>query len=190
MKITFITTNKHKFQEVKAILVDYPIELEHLDMEYEENHDDSLEEIAMDAAEKLANKLNKPIILEDTGLFFAAYQNFPGALSKFIFNSLGYEGIFKLLAGKKRSAHFKTVTAFCQPGKKPQLFTGIMKGKITEKVFDQDKNFMPYDRIFIPQGEKKTISSMSLKKKNTFSQRGQAFRKFGEYIKKAALSAS
>lgn len=190
MKVVFITTNKHKFEEVKAILADYPIELEHLNIEYEENHNASLEDIARDAAQKLANQLNKPIILEDTGLFFDAYENFPGALPKFVFATLGYKGIFKLLAGESRAAFFKTVAAFCQPGKTPQLFIGIMPGEITEKVFDQDKDAMPYDRIFIPKGETKTISSMSLKKKNTFSQRGEAFRKFGNYIKSVSPSAS
>jgi len=183
MKISFVTTNPHKFKEVKDILSDYPVELEHLDMEYEENHDASLEEIARQAAAQLAQQLNKPIVLEDTGLFFEAYKNFPGALPKFVFETLGYRGILKLLDGEIRDAHFKTVAAFCAPGEKPQLFTGLMKGKITEKVFDEDKDAMPYDRIFIPAGETKTISSMSLSKKNSFSQRGTAFRKFGEYIK-------
>lgn len=80
MKIEFITTNKHKFQEVQDILKDFPIELEQLDMEYEENHDAGIEDIARDAAKKLANELNRQIVLEDTGLFFEAYDGFPGAL--------------------------------------------------------------------------------------------------------------
>lgn len=46
MKVIFITTNKHKFQEVQGILKEYPVELEQLDMEYEENHDEGLEIIA------------------------------------------------------------------------------------------------------------------------------------------------
>jgi len=187
MKIAFITTNKHKFREVREILEDYPVELEHTDLEYEENHDASLENIAKTAAQKLASQLNKPVILEDTGLFFAAYNNFPGALPKFVFYSLGYQGIFKLLAGVSRQAHFKTVAAFCRPGGKPVLFEGIMHGQITPEVHNANKDVMPYDKIFIPQGKTKTISDMTLEEKNTFSQRAQAFRKFGEYIRKASV---
>ena len=184
MKITFITTNKHKFKEVRDILKDYPVELDWLDMDYEENHDEGLEEIARGAAKKLADKLNSPIVLEDTGLFFEAYNNFPGALPKFVINSIGFKGIFKLLDGESRKAYFKTVAAFCEPGSEPVLFEGIMKGKITEKIYNENKNEMPYDKIFILEGKTKTISEMTLEEKNSFSQRSKSFKKFGEYIKK------
>ncbi len=184
MEIYFVTTNKHKFQEVRDILSDYPIKLEHLDMEYEENHDAGLEEIARQAAVKLSRQLNKPVILEDTGLFFEAYPHFPGALPKFVFETLGYKGIFKLLESETRKAYFKTVAAFCQPDKEPKLFTGLMRGKITNKIYDEEKDAMPYDRIFIPDSKTKTISRMPLSKKNSFSQRGIAFRKLGDHIKK------
>lgn len=183
MKVSFITTNKHKFEEVSDILKDYSVELEHLPMEYDENHDFSMEDIAKTAAKKLADELGKAIILEDTGLFFEAYDNFPGALPKFVFNTLGYKGIMKVLDGESRKAYFKTVAAYCEPGKEPVIFEGVMEGEITSEVFDEDKDTMPYDRIFIPIGYDKTISSMEMDLKNSFSQRGKAFRKFGEYMR-------
>lgn len=182
MKIIFITTNKHKFEEVQDILRDYPIELERLFMEYEENHDFGIEEIARGVARKLAIEIGKPILLEDTGLFFEAYEGFPGALPKFVFNTLGHKGIFKLLQGESRKAYFKTVAAYCEPNKEPVLFDGIMRGDITNEVYNEDKDVMPYDRIFIPQGASKTISDMTLEEKNALSQRAEAFKKFGDYI--------
>lgn len=184
MRIAFITTNKHKFQEVQDILKDYPIELEHLSMEYEENHDFSIEEIARSAAKKLAEKLKRPVVVEDTGLFFEAYPGFPGALPKFVFNALGYAGILKLLKAGDRRAYFKAVVGFCEPSQSPALFKGTMKGNITEEVYDIDKDVMVYDRIFIPKGKDQVISKMSLKEKNSFSHRRKAFLKFGEYIVK------
>lgn len=183
-KIVFVTTNKHKFQEVKSILKDYPIELERVSLEYEENHDQGIEKIARRAAKKLANELKKPVMVEDTGLFFKAYHNFPGALPKFVINSLGFKGIFKLLEGESREAHFKIAAAFCEPGGEPVLFEGIMKGKITKKVYNKDKDVMPYDKIFIPEGQNKTISDLTMKEKNSLSHRAEAFRKFGKYIAK------
>lgn len=183
MKVSFITTNRHKFEEVKDVLKEYPIELEHLDMGYEENHDLEMEEIAKNAVKKLADNLNKAVVVEDTGFFFKAYNNFPGALPKFVFNTLGYKGIFKLLKEEPREAFFKTVAAFCEPGKNPVIFDGIMKGTIAHEIHNPEKDVMPYDRIFIPEGEKRTISDMSIKEKNAFSQRANAFRKFGEFIK-------
>jgi XTP/dITP diphosphohydrolase len=184
MKIYFVTTNKHKFAQVKEILKDYPIEMEHLDMSYDENHDDSMQDIAKTAAKKLANELKKPIVLEDTGLYFKAYNGFPGALPKFVFNTIGFKGIFKLLEGESRKAYFIAVAAFCEPGKEPVLFEGIMNGKIDTKVHDEEKDDMPYAKIFIPEGSRKTFSSMTLEEKSNISHRGEAFKKFGEYVKK------
>ena len=153
MKIAFITTNKHKFEEVQALLKDYDIELIHEELEYDENHDHGIEEIAKNAAKKLADELGRPVILEDTGLFFEAYEGFPGPLPKFIIQTLNFKGIFKLLKGENRNAYFKTVAAFCEPKKDPILFEGIMNGKITEEIHNEEKDSMPYDKIFIPDGE-------------------------------------
>lgn len=186
MTVTFVTTNQHKYQEVSDILAEFPIKLVHLNRAYEENHDASLQHIASSAAKKLATELDQPIILEDTGLFFDAYPNFPGALPKFVFQTLGYEGILKLLNGSPRGAYFKTVAGFCEPRGEPTLFEGKMAGTITPEVHSLDKDAMPYDRIFMPVGKQVTISDMSLSEKNTFSQRAQAFRAFGEYIKNRA----
>ena len=184
MKLSFITTNKEKFLEVQNLLKDYPIELEQLDIEYEENHDLSMEEIAKTASKKLANELNKPIVLEDTGLFFEAYEGFPGALPKFVIKTLGFKGIFKLLEGESRKAYFKTVAAFCKPGENPVTFEGIMKGEIKQgEPSDKGSDFMPYDKVFIPEGKDRTISEMTIEEKNSFSQRAKAFRKFGEFVK-------
>jgi len=185
MKIYFVTTNKHKFKEVSNLLKDYPFELEQLNVEYDENHDLGMEEIAKRAAKQLADKLNKPIVLEDTGLFFEAYEGFPGPLPKFVIKTLNFKGIFKLLEDESRKAYFMTVAAFCKPREEPIIFKGKMHGTITKKIHNKDKDEMPYDKIFTPEGKEMTISSMSIEEKNKFSQRAEAFKKFGEYIKNA-----
>mgnify|MGYP001054054464 CR=1 FL=1 len=65
-------------------------------------------------------------------------------------------------------------------------FDGKMKGEITSEIMNPDKDFdfMPYDRIFVPGGKKITISDMTMKEKNSLSQRFKAFRKLGEFLKK------
>lgn len=182
LKILFITTNKHKFQEVRDILAEFDIEVEHELMKYPEDNEDDMEEVSKKAAKLLAEKFGKPVVLEDTGLFFEAYNDFPGAQPKFIFNAIGYDGIFRLLKDKNRNAYFKTVAGYCEPGEEPVLFEGIMRGRITEKVFNEDRDSMPYDRVFIPDGYNVTISDMDMETKNSFSQRAQAFKKFGRFL--------
>ena len=181
-KIIFVTTNKHKFKEVKAILAEYNIEAEQLVMEYEEDKEADMEEISRKAAKLLADKLDKELIVEDTGLFFKTYNNFPGALPKYIFNGIGFEGIFRLLKGQDRSAYFKSVIGYCKPGGEAVVFDGVMNGKINAKVIKPKADAMPYDHIFIPEGYNKAIVEMDMALKNSFSQRGQAARKLGDYL--------
>jgi len=168
--------------EAGQALSAFGIDVKQLDVEYEENHDADIKEIALTAASKLSQDLQIPIVVEDTGLYFDAFPKFPGAMPRFVFNSLDYKGIFKLLADEDRGAYFKTVAAYCAPGNKPVTFTGTMKGKITDVIHNEDTDAMPYDRIFIPTGETKTISDMTLEKKNSFSQRGKVFKQLGEYL--------
>lgn len=182
-KLTFITTNKHKVEEVSAVLKNYGVQVEQKSMEYEEDKEAGMEEIVKKGAKELSQKLHESLFVEDTGLFFKAYNNFPGAYPKFIYHAIGYDGIFRLLVGKDRSAYFKTVIGYCEPNGDPVCFEGIMNGQITTEVFDPDVEIMPYDRIFIPKGYDRPIVKMKLEEKNSFSQRGQAARKLGEYLK-------
>lgn len=183
-EITFITTNKHKVKEISVILKEFNIKVKQINLDYEEDKEDSLEAVSKKAAKFLANKLKKPIIVEDTGLFFKAYNNFPGALPKFVFQGIGYAGIFRLLKNKNRQACFKTVVGYCQPRKKPVVFSGEMHGRITSKIIKPQIDAMLYDHIFIPKGYKKAIVEMSIEEKNSFSQRGKATRKLGKFLNK------
>ena len=182
-ELIFITTNIHKVEEVIDFLKKYNIKIKQVKMDYEEDKEADMEEISKKAAKYLANKLKKPVIVEDTGLFFKAYNNFPGAQPKFVINSIGFDGIFRLLEGKNREAYFYTAIGYCAPKSQPKLFIGKMSGKITSKVIKPKIKAMPYDHIFVPEGSAKTIVEMSLNEKNILSQRGEAARKLGKYLK-------
>lgn len=182
MKVYFATKNKHKLMEAKAVLAESDIDVEQIKASYPEDKDDLMENVARKGARLVADKLKKPVVVEDTGLFFEAYPGFPGPMPKFVFEKIGYEGIFRLLKDRNRNAYFKTVAAYCESGEEPILFDGVMKGRITEKVFNEDRDAMPYDRIFVPDGYDVTISDMELETKNSFSQRAQAFKKLARYL--------
>ena len=185
MKLTFITTNRHKFEEITDILKPYPIELSWLNRKYDEDNDYPIDEIAKMAAKKLAEELKAPISLEDTGLFLEAYPGFPGPGPKFAINTLGYKGFFKLLDGESHKAYFQTFAAYCEPEKEPIVFEGRMNGHFIDEIRNEDRDMMPYDHFFVPEGYgDKTLSEISLGEKSTISQRGEAFRKLGDFLAK------
>ncbi len=187
MKLTFATQNKHKFQEAKAVLGKYNIHVEQLNVEKVEDKEKSVHEIAKSAAEQFANRYKKPIMVDDTGIFFKAYSNFPGANPRLMFECLGYEGLLKLLAGKERHAYFLCCVGFCMPKKKPVVFEGKLEGNITLVPFNMEKDVMPYERIFVPKGATKTLSSMTREQKNDISHRAKAFEKLAAFLKKHQL---
>jgi len=186
--VSFLTNNPHKFIEAKEALAVYPcIELKQIiegKAEYKNDATaDPINEIARRAAEEAIKKYTIPIVVEDTGLFLNAYPEFPGLNTKWLIKKIGYDGILRLLAGKDRTAYFRSIVAFCEPEGDVVLFEGIINGTISEEVIGNDKDCMDYDRLFIPLGETLPFS-MIMAEKRQISHRKIAFHKLGEYLQR------
>lgn len=182
MIITFITSNLSKVEEGRAVLREFGIEVEHMNMAYDEPMDMTCQEIAKTAAQHLAWRFKKPVIVEDTGIYFNAYNNFPGPFAKPVFIGIGLEGCLKLLEGKDRSAHFLSCIGFANPGEEGMVFEGKVEGKIDTKITGGSTSKMFYDSIFIPQGYDKPFCLIP-DVKHKLSHRANAFRKLGEFLK-------
>ncbi len=183
-KIYFITGNSHKVEEISKILskegVD--VELAAKDLKIPEREFDSIEEVAIEKAKSAFAVLKKPLICEDTGVFFDSYRNFPGIYAKRMYISLGFDGLLKLLHGKKRTGHFNVAICFIWGKNKFKVFSGELKGKFASKVFEKNADRLPYEKIFIPRGKKKVLAKISLAEKNEFSHRAVAARKLAKWL--------
>ncbi len=180
MKLFVVTGNKDKFKEISLVLKQYGIEHVMKNIELDEIGN-TLEEIAMNKAKEAYRKIRKPLIVDDTGIFFKAYRNFPGIHAKRIYLSIGFEGLLKLLKNRTKKACFKSIICYCDG--KCRIFSGELRGNIQNKIhFDKfSRERFPYDRIFIPDGFDKPISLMPLNKKIEFSHRAKAVRKFARW---------
>lgn len=175
MNIYFVTGNKHKVEEAQIALKGSGVKIHLLDAEKKEPDEWTLEEVARNNAKRIADETGKTVIVEDTGVFFEAFDNFPGNKPKRWFEQLGYKGLlekfyyvddkdhkdkkeFKKTHEKaikeiaNRSAYFKTVIGYCEPHKEPLLFVGELHGRIAKEVKGTDENVLPYERIFICKG--------------------------------------
>ncbi|MBD3310660.1 non-canonical purine NTP pyrophosphatase [Candidatus Woesearchaeota archaeon] len=183
MKIYLVTGNRHKFREIKELMDRNRIEIEQIDLDKPEEKSDDIKEIAETAAKRLADEFKKPVMVDDTGIYFTAWNNFPGPHPKFVWNSLGYEGMLKLLEGKERAAYFMTVAAYCEPGKEPVSFEGRCKGRIIDEIRCKDKDVQPYERIFVPEGYDKVWAEIP-EIKAGLSHRVSAFQQLADHLKK------
>jgi len=156
--INFVTSNLGKVREFKQIL-EPEIKVNHIKISYPEIRSEDSEKIARHSAKELADKFKKNIVVEDSGLFIKALNDFPGTYSATIHKKIGLEGILKLMKDiKGRECAYKSAVAYCEPGKKPVSFLGTEKGKIAESARG---NFgFGHDPIFIPDGRSKTYGEM------------------------------
>lgn len=181
-KLCFATSNSHKFEEVSRVFSKFGIELEQVDFKPKEDKTKTIQEIAAESAKFAAEKLKKPAIVDDTGIFFIAMDNWPGNSPNDVFQQVGYDGLFKALEGKTREAYFETAAAYCEPGKEPVVFTERLEGTITHEVFGINRDTMPYNHIFIAKGFKEPNVFLPREVKEKISHRGKAFTKLAEYI--------
>ena len=153
MQINLVTTNLGKVREFKVILRD-KVKVNHINQEYNELRSDNPEEIAKDAAKRLVDKLKKPIVVEDSGLFIKALNDFPGTCSSYIHKRIGLKGILKLMGNvDDRSCYYRSAVGYCEPGKEPISFLGEEQGSIAEKI--KGSHGFGHDPIFVPEGTRK-----------------------------------
>ena len=156
--INFVTSNKGKVKEFKQIL-EPEIKVNHIKISYPEIRSENSEEISRHSAKELAEKLQKPVVVEDSGLFIDALNGFPGTYSATVHKKIGLKGIIKLMEGvKDRQCTYKSAVAYCKPEKKAISFLGEEKGNVAESIRG-DYGF-GHDPIFIPEGSSKAYGEI------------------------------
>ena len=170
--VLFASSNKHKYEEAEKILAEFGIKLDYVAIYPLEIQDDSLPKIALQKALDAYDKCKKPVIVEDDGLFIDSLSGFPGPYSSYIFNTIGNNGILKLI-GDNRDAQFVAVIAFCDSSNEPTLFESSVAGTISKNIQDGGWG---YDPIFIPKTQNKTYAELT--NKNKLSHRYESLKKF------------
>lgn len=186
LKIIFATTNEGKLLEARRVLTPLGYEVIGKPVRIVEPDEGTVEEIAMNKLEQALEQLqgNSVIMVDDAGIFFHAYPQFPGVLTKRIFERIGYRGIRKLLIDEPRSAWFEGTIAVYWHGEK-KIFSGTTLGKVAEYITDDliPEPGFPYDPIFIPEGETNVLSQLPIEKRLFYSYRRKALEKMAEWVR-------
>src|SRR5688572_31526781 len=143
--IFFVSTNIHKYYEIKSILHDRitDLNLNFYKRNLIEIQDDKIEKIAIEKAKSAYHIVKRPIIIEDDGLFINSLNGFPGQYSSYVFKSIGNRGILRLLEGSRdRSAFFKSIFVY-NNGIIVKVFSGQINGKISSTITDGGWGYDP-----------------------------------------------
>lgn len=188
MQLVFASHNKNKIQEIKQLL---PKNIELLSLEDIGCFDEipetaaTIEGNSILKANYVTEKYGYNCFADDTGLEVNALNGAPGVYSARYAgeHKNNNDNINKLLAELEnafdRSAQFKTVIAL-NLNKKQILFTGIVKGTITQ---EKSGSFgFGYDPVFLPEGTKQTFAEISLEDKSALSHRARAMKQLIDFL--------
>ncbi|MCL2144625.1 MAG: XTP/dITP diphosphatase [Endomicrobia bacterium] len=192
-EIIIATGNKHKVEEISAILKDFNIKVIPMTSfpSYPKTAEDgkTLEENAVKKAKEAALYFKKWALADDTGLEVDYLNGEPGVYSaRYAGDGCSYDdNNKKLLAALKdapsgkRNAQFRCVIAVSSPEGEVSLAEGKIFGIILGHSAG-DKGF-GYDPVFFVPEQNKTFAELDAEVKNKISHRAQALQKAKEIIR-------
>ena len=188
-KLVFATNNKHKLEELRAIVGDKYEILGLRDIGCDVDIPETattLEGNALIKAQFVKEHYGYDCFADDTGLEVEALDGAPGVYSA------RYAGpecdsaknmalLLQNMADKdNRKARFRTVIALVK-GEDTMLFEGIVEGAILRE--GAGENGFGYDPIFEPEACGLSFAQMEITSKNAISHRGRATQKLINYLK-------
>ncbi|MGE4167977.1 MAG: non-canonical purine NTP pyrophosphatase [Candidatus Babeliales bacterium] len=120
---------------------------------FEEQTEDQVE-IAVSKAKQAWELLQKPLLVDEVGVYFHKYNNFPGAFTKFVYKGLGFDGVYKLMNDGDELSILLIIVYIYGPDQY-KIFTIRKTGFFKKSDREYDKN-APFDLVFVPQGLDKT----------------------------------
>lgn len=189
-EIVFVTHNKGKIESAKKQLegVDFKV----FEYDLEEPRSDDIKYISKYKVMEAYNLVKKPCISLDCGFWIDALNGFPRAFVNYALDTIGIEGILKLMEGKeKRSCRFTECLSYYD-GKEVRQFMGKHEGYLSEKILgkDSDKKWSDLWCIWIPQGSSKTMAEMTDEERETRKRDKssvQAMKEFANWYKKEGV---
>mmetsp|Transcript_66584 Transcript_66584/g.130941 ORF Transcript_66584/g.130941 Transcript_66584/m.130941 type:complete len:239 (+) Transcript_66584:23-739(+) len=180
-EITFVTGNKKKLEEVIAILGDtlpFNIVSQKIDLPELQGEPD---EVSSEKCRLAVEKVQGPVLVEDTSLCYNALGGLPGVYIKWFLEKTGHEGLNNLLAAyEDKSAYAQCVFALSLgPGHTPIVFAGRTEGTIVPARGPLD---FGWDPIFQPDGYDQTYAELSKEVKNKISHRYRSLEKVRAHL--------
>lgn len=188
-KLVFATNNKHKLEEIRAILKGRVEVLSLADIDcYDDIPEtaDTLEGNALIKARHIYTKYGLYCFADDTGLEVEALDGAPGVYSaRYAGEGCSFaDNVAKMLRALEgvevpRLACFRTVIALIDE-QGEHLFEGVVAGDILTQA--EGEGGFGYDPIFRPEGYEKSFASLGDDIKNRISHRARATERLAEYL--------
>ncbi len=160
-EILYATGNPGKYEEVANYIAEQEPNLlvKQLSADIPEIQTRDQKAIAIDKAQKAWQIAQRPLLIDDAAIYFDKYNFFPGALTKFIWQGLGFEGVKKLF-DEGDPAKFFLYLVYIEGPDKYEIFEGECTGTLTKPATFNALPTLPFDAIFVPHGTTQTYAQL------------------------------
>ena len=184
-EIVFVTHNKGKIASASRQMEGVNFKIFEYDLE--EPRSDDIKYISKYKVMEAYKLVNKPCISLDFGFWIDELDGFPRAFVNFALDTIGIEGILKLMENKEnRSCRFTECLSYYD-GNNLHQFMGKHEGSLSEKVLgsDTDKKWSDLWYVFKPFGYDKTLAQMTEEERKNREQHQavDAMREFAKWYK-------
>ena len=166
-EIVFVTHNPGKIASAQKTLKN--VKLSIFEYELDEPRSDDIEYISKMKVMEAYELVKKPCISLDCGFWIDALNGFPRAFVNFALETVGLEGILKLMEGiENRSCRFTECLSYYD-GKELHQFAGKHEGLIAPAILglDTDEKWSDLWYIYIPKGYEKTLAQMTQEERDS-----------------------
>lgn len=181
-EVIFVTHNKGKIESAQKLLKG--VNFKTYEYELEEPRSDDIKYISKYKVEEAYKLVNKPCISLDCGFWIDELEGFPRAFVNFALDTIGINGILKLMEGKEnRRCRFTECLSYYD-GKELHQFMGKHEGTISKEILgnNTDKKWSDLWYIFIPLGYEKTLAQMT-EEERTNRKKYESIDSMGEFAK-------
>lgn len=160
-ELYYVTSNSDKFELVYRYLErNAPnIQLKPCAHDLIEIQSYNQEEVAIDKARQAWKLLQKPVLIDDAGIYFEKYRDFPGVFTKFVYHALGRDGLRKLVVPGDRACFRLTMVYWYGP-EQYATFIGECQGHIVDQVQFVPGLGSPYDALFAPVEDPRSFAEL------------------------------
>lgn len=160
-EIVFVTHNRGKIASAQRILKSARIRIFEYDLD--EPRSDDIDFISRRKVGQAYALVKTPCISLDTGFFIDALNGFPRAFVNFALDTIGIEGILKLMEGETdRACRFVECLSY-HDGTTIHQFHGLREGTLSTQILGADSPVKWSDLwyIFCPGHHTRTIAQLS-----------------------------
>jgi XTP/dITP diphosphohydrolase len=187
MEVHLATRNQHKLAEARRILEPFGLTVAAIpsDIVLPPEDGDTFVANALPKARTAAQKLNLPVIADDSGIEAAALDGRPGVRSARFAgeHATDQQNLLKLIGEAPAGSELRYVCAIAfVDGDQETVFLGECRGRLA--VPPRGDAGFGYDPVFLPVDEPgaRTMAELAEAEKDLISHRGRALRDFAEWF--------